>query len=473
MVELSKFYVDGRWVEPQTTERMPVINPATELPVASVHLGGAADVDQAVRAARAAFGSFSGTSQQVRMAMLERLMAAYQRRQEEMARLISTEMGAPIAMARQWQSATPLGLAQEALKVLSEYSFEVRWGTNIIRKEAIGVCGLITPWNWPMHQVFCKLLPALAAGCTVVLKPSEVAPMSAYLLAEIVHEADLPPGVFNLINGTGPTVGSALARHEDVDMVSFTGYPRAGVAVSQAAAETHKRVALELGGKSANIVLEDADLETAVVASMQMLLLNTGQNCNAPTRLLVPRKLHEEAVSIAAGVANGVKPGDPTDEATVLGPLATGAQFERVQSFIQSGLDEGARLAAGGLGKPKGRETGFFVRPTVFASVSNDMQIAREEIFGPVLSVIPYESEQEAVRIANDSKYGLSGCVSSRSHEHAVEVARQMRTGMVHINNAPPDLSVPFGGYKQSGNGREWGRYGMEEYLETKSMVGA
>lgn len=473
MTELSQFFINGQWVDPSSRNTIPVINPATEQPIATLAMGGAADVDRAVAAALGAFDSYSRTTPQYRHALLQRLMAVYQRRQEEVARAISQEMGAPISIARQWQSATPLGLAQVTLGVLADYAFEERQGTNVIRREAIGVCALITPWNWPMHQVFCKLLPALAAGCTVVLKPSELSPLSAYLLADIVHEADLPAGVFNLVNGEGSVVGAALAAHPNVDMVSFTGSPAAGSAVSRLAAQTHKRVTLELGGKSAHIILDDADLEAAVAAGMSSLLLNSGQNCNAPTRLLVPRSRHNEAVAIAARIATQTAAGDPDDEATSFGPLATQAQFERVQSYIRTGMEEGAQLACGGLGRPESRPVGFYVRATVFGGVRNDMRVAQDEIFGPVLCVIPFDSEEDAIRIANDSRYGLSGYVSSGTKEHALSVARRLRTGMVHLNNAPPDLSVPFGGYKQSGNGREWGRYGLEEYLEVKSILGA
>ena len=389
-----------------------------------------------------------------------------------MAAIISQEMGAPLSLARKAQA--PAGLAHllEIVKVVENFQFEELKGSTLLRKEPVGVCGLITPWNWPMNQVVAKLAPALAAGCTVVLKPSEFAPLSSYLLAEILHEAAIPAGVFNLVSGDGPTVGAAISAHPDVDMVSFTGSTRAGVAVAQAAAPTVKRVTQELGGKSANIILGDADLEKAVKLGVQECFRNTGQSCNAPTRMLIPRSKMAAAVATAKLTADATKVGDPLAEDTAVGPLANKAQFDKVQRLIQKGIDEGAKLVVGGTGRPNGFTKGYFVKPTVFSDVRNDMTIAREEIFGPVLCMIPYEDEEEAIRIANDSPYGLSGFVTSGSLERAHKIAKRIRAGNVHINGARVDFSGCFGGYKQSGNGREWGEAGLEEFLELKTIFG-
>jgi aldehyde dehydrogenase (NAD+) len=381
-------------------------------------------------------------------------------------------MGAPITLARKAQA--PAGLAHllEMVNVLGHFKFEELKGTTLMRKEPIGVCGLITPWNWPMNQVVCKVAPALAAGCTMVLKPSEFAPLSAYLFAEILHEAGVPAGVFNLVNGDGPTVGAAIAAHRDVDMVSFTGSTRAGVAVANAAAPTVKRVTQELGGKSANIILEDADLSAAVKQGVQECFRNTGQSCNAPTRMLVPRRKMSEAAATAKQTAEATKVGDPLAEGTAIGPLSSKAQFEKVQRLIHTGIEEGAHLVAGGLGCPDGLGRGYFVKPTVFADVGNDMTIAREEIFGPVLCIIAYEDEEDAVKIANDSPYGLAGFVTSGNSERARKIAKRLRSGNVHMNGARVDFAGCFGGYKQSGNGREWGEAGLEEFLELKAIFG-
>jgi aldehyde dehydrogenase (NAD+) len=403
---------------------------------------------------------------------LHRIIEVYQAKSDEMAETISLEMGAPISLSRKAQ--VPAGLAHlsEAARVLAQFKFEEVKGSTLMRKEPIGVCGLITPWNWPMNQIACKVAPALAAGCTMVLKPSELAPLSAYLFAQILDEAGLPPGVFNLVNGDGPTVGSAIVSHPDVAMVSFTGSTRAGVAVATAAAPTVKRVTQELGGKSANIVLDDADLAKAVKDGVQASFRNAGQSCNAPTRMLVPRSSMAEAVLFAKQEAEAAKVGDPRREDTTVGPLVSRAQFDKVQRFISQGIEEGATLIIGGTGCPEGISKGHFARPTVFADVRNDMTIAREEIFGPVLCILPYEDEDDAVRIANDSPYGLAGFVSSGNLERARQVARRIRAGNVHINGARVDFSACFGGYKQSGNGREWGEAGLEEYLELKAIFG-
>jgi aldehyde dehydrogenase (NAD+) len=388
-----------------------------------------------------------------------------------MVETISREMGAPVWLSKAAQAAAPLGHLAAAMQVLKEYRFERELGSTLLRKEAIGVCGLITPWNWPVNQIACKVLPGIAAGCTMVLKPSEVAPLSGALFAQILHEAGVPKGVFNLVNGDGPTVGEAIASHPDVDMVSFTGSTRAGVAVAIAAAPTVKRVTQELGGKSANIILDDADLEAAVTAGARSCFNNSGQSCNAPTRMLVSRKGHDQAVEVAATVANAMRVGDPFADGTMLGPVVSKVQFDKIQRLIETGARE-AQLAAGGPGRPEGLTRGYYVRPTVFGGVRNDMTIAREEIFGPVLSILPYEDEEDAVRIANDTVYGLSSYVSSGDIEHARGVAKRLRAGNVHLNGANVDFNASFGGYKQSGNGREWGEAGFEEYLELKSILG-
>jgi aldehyde dehydrogenase (NAD+) len=472
MKDYRKFYIDGRWVEPTRPHDFTVINPANEEPIATISLGSAADVDRAVAAAKRAFESYSERSVEERLALLRRIVDGYKAKMEEMAAIISQEMGAPLSLARKAQA--PAGLAHllEIVKVVEKFKFEELKGSTLLRKEPVGVCGLITPWNWPMNLVVAKVAPALAAGCTVVLKPSEFAPLSSYLLAEILHEAAVPAGVFNLVSGDGPTVGAAISAHPDVDMVSFTGSTRAGVAVAQAAAPTVKRVTQELGGKSANIILDDADLEKAVKLGVQECFRNTGQSCNAPTRMLIPRSKMDSAVATAKLTAEATKVGDPLAEDTAVGPLANKAQFDKVQRLIQKGIDEGAKLVVGGTGRPNGFTKGYFVKPTVFSDVRNDMTIAREEIFGPVLCMIPYEDEEEAIRIANDSPYGLSGFVTSGSLERAHKIAKRIRAGNVHINGARVDFSGCFGGYKQSGNGREWGEAGLEEFLELKTIFG-
>jgi aldehyde dehydrogenase (NAD+) len=466
------FYIDGKWVSPAKPNDFIVVNPATEQPIATISLGGAADVEKAVAAAKRAFESYSETTIHERLALLERIIEIYRSKLSEMAETISLEMGAPISLSRAAQA--PAGLAHflEIVKVLGHFKFEELKGSTLIRKEPIGVCGLITPWNWPMNQIASKVAPALAAGCTMVLKPSEIAPLSAYLFAQILDESGVPPGVFNLVNGDGPTVGSAISSHPDVAMVSFTGSTRAGVAVACAAAPTVKRVTQELGGKSANIILDDADLESAVKEGVQACFRNTGQSCNAPTRVLVPRPKMSEAAEAAKLVAQATKISDPFAEGTNLGPLASQAQFDKVQSMIEKGIAEGAKLITGGPGRPDGTNKGYFVKPTVFSDVCNDMTIAREEIFGPVLCIIPYDNEDDAVRIANDTPYGLSGYVTSGDTDRARRVAKRIRAGNVHINNARVDFGGCFGGYKQSGNGREWGEAGLEEFLELKAVFG-
>jgi aldehyde dehydrogenase (NAD+) len=472
MRDCRKFYIAGTWVSPSKAHDFTVTNPATEQPLGTISLGSPADVDIAVTAAKKAFESFSETGLDERRGLLERICEVYQSRIEEMAETISLEMGAPVSLSRAAQAPAGLMHFREIVRVLEHFKFEEFKGSTMMRREPIGVCGLITPWNWPMNQIACKVAPALAAGCTMVLKPSELAPLSAYLFTRILDEAGVPPGVFNLVNGEGPTVGAAISSHPDVAMVSFTGSTRGGVAVATAAAPTVKRVTQELGGKSANIILDDADLESAVKEGVQACFRNTGQSCNAPTRILVPQSKMASAAVVAKRVADTIRVGDPFVENTNLGPLASKAQFEKVQSMISKGIEEGAELITGGLGRPEGLEKGYFVKPTVFGNVNNDMTIAREEIFGPVLCMIAYREEEDAVRIANQTPYGLSGYVTSRDIDRARRVAKRIRSGNVHINGARLDFAGSFGGYKQSGNGREWSDAGLEEFLELKAIFG-
>jgi aldehyde dehydrogenase (NAD+) len=472
MRDARQFYIDGKWVNPAKAHDYAVINPATEEAIATISLGSAADVDAAVAAAKRAFESFSETSVEERLALLRKIIEIYKAKNEEMAEAISQEMGAPMTLARKAQAPAGLGHLFEAAKVLENFKFEELKGTTLMRKEAIGVCGLITPWNWPMNQVAAKVAPALAAGCTMVLKPSEMAPLSAMFFAQILHEAGVPAGVFNLVNGDGPTVGAAIAGHPDVAMVSFTGSTRAGISVATTAAPTVKRVTQELGGKSANIILNDANFADAVKKGAQECFRNSGQSCNAPTRMFVPQARMAEATAVAQKVAAATVVGDPKSEETILGPLVNKAQFEKVQALINDGVREGATLAAGGAGRPDGINKGYFARPTVFTDVRNDMKIAREEIFGPVLCILGYKDDDDAVRIANDTAYGLSGFVTSGNIERARKVAKRIRAGNVHINGARVDFGASFGGYKQSGNGREWGEAGLEEFLELKAIFG-
>jgi aldehyde dehydrogenase (NAD+) len=472
MRDCRQFYIGGAWVNPTQPNDFPVLNPATEEPIAIISLGTAKDVDKAVAAAKKAFATYSETSIEERLALLQRIVDCYQTHYMEMADTISQEMGAPISLSRAAQAAAGLGHFMQMQSILAGLKLEELKGSTLMRKEPIGVCGLITPWNWPVNQIACKVAPALAAGCTMVLKPSEIAPLSGYLFTQILHEAGVPAGVFNMVNGDGPTVGAAISCHPDVDMVSFTGSTRAGVAVATAAAPTVKRVTQELGGKSANIILDDANIEQAVTAGMQICALNTGQSCNAPTRMLVPRAKMAEAVAAAKRAAEGIKVGDPAAEDTTMGPLVSEAQFNKVQGLIKKGIEEGAQLVTGGPGRPEGLSKGYFVKPTVFANVRNDMTIAREEIFGPVLSIIPYDNEEQALQIANDTLYGLSGYVTSGNTERARRIAKRIRSGNVHVNGAQADLGAAFGGYKQSGNGREWGEAGLGEFLELKAVYG-
>jgi aldehyde dehydrogenase (NAD+) len=473
MKDCLDFYINGEWVKPATPNKLEVLNPATEEVIGHISLGSKADVDKAVAAAKKAFESFSRTTKEERVALLERVLAAYSAHLDELAETISMEMGAPMWLATAAQAPSGMAHLANTLETLKNYEFMEQKGKTRIVREPVGVCGLITPWNWPVNQIMCKVAPALAAGCTMVLKPSEVAPLNAIVVAKILHEAGVPAGVFNLVNGDGPTVGAALSSHPDIDMMSFTGSTRAGIQVAKNAADTVKRVAQELGGKSANIVLEDADLAKAVANGVRGCFMNSGQSCNAPTRMLVPASKHAEAVAIAKETAAQVAVEDPTTASPgSIGPVVSKQQWTKIQGLIKAGIDEGAELVAGGPGLPEGKSKGYFVRPTIFAGVNNDMTIAREEVFGPVLAILPYKDEEDAIRIANDTVYGLSGYVQSENVAHAYKVAARLRTGNVHVNGAGPDFNAPFGGYKQSGNGREWGEFGFEEFLEVKAVMG-
>jgi len=467
-----KFYIDGAWIDPAISATLGVQNPATEEIFARISLGSRQDVDRAVQAARRAFTSYSVTSVETRLNYLRKIIAGFKARLPELARTMTLEMGSPITFSTERQATVALFHFEEVVRVLEAYQFEEPMGPGVVRREPIGVCGLITPWNWPLNQVASKVAPALATGCTVVLKPSEVAPLSALLFAEILHEAGLPAGVFNLVNGDGPTVGEAIAAHPGIDMVSFTGSTAAGIRVAKLAADTVKRVAQELGGKSANIILPDADLKAAVIQGVHACYTNGGQNCQSPTRMLIPRAQREEAFAAARLAVEAVRLGDPLDPATTMGPMVSQGQFDKIQDLIQFGIDEGATLVAGGTGRPADLNRGYYVRPTVFGDVTPQMRISREEIFGPVLSIISYDSEDEAVEIANDTPFGLAGFVQSKDRDHARAVANRIRAGRVYINGAPFDRSLPFGGYKQSGNGREFGVFGFEEYLEVKAILG-
>ena len=467
----KKFYINGEWVEPAGPETVDVINPATENAIGTIAMGTHEDVDAAVAAAQKAFETFSQTTVEERLELLNKITEIIGARSEDLATAITSEMGAPNGLAKAAQAGTGLFHFATVAGILANFSFEEELGTSLIVKEPVGVVGMITPWNWPINQIACKVAPALAAGCTMVLKPSEVAPLNAIIFAEIMHEAGVPPGVFNLVNGDGPTVGAYLSSHPGVDMMSFTGSTRAGVEVAKNAAATVKRVAQELGGKSANIILDDANLEEAVGRDAFGMCMNSGQSCNAATRMLVPNSKMEEAKAIAKASMEAVSVGDPTSDGTTIGPVVSETQWNKIQGLIQAGIDEGAELVCGGLGRPEGLDKGYYVRPTLFANVTNDMQIAQEEIFGPVLVLIGYDDDNEAISIANDTVYGLAGYISG-SHDRAVQIARQIRTGNMHVNGAGPDFNAPFGGYKQSGNGREWGTHGLEEFLEVKAILG-
>ncbi|MBO6562556.1 MAG: aldehyde dehydrogenase family protein [Nisaea sp.] len=476
MERKTDFFIDGKWVAPIKANDFPVINPANETEYATISLGSEADVNAAVAAAKRAFPSWSNTPHAERVAKVEKLAEIYQERIEEMAEAISKEMGAPKNIASSQQAAAGLGHIKAFIRALKEFTFEhplnEKFQTEYIIHEPIGVCGLITPWNWPMNQVTLKVVPAVGVGCTVVLKPSEIAPMSSLLFAEFMEQAGFPVGVFNLVNGDGPTVGEAMSRHPDIDMMSFTGSTRAGVAVTKAAADTVKRVALELGGKGPNLVFADTDVAKAVKRGVLHMFNNSGQSCNAPSRMMVEKSAYAEAVATAKSVAEAQEVGDPSQEGRQIGPVVSEAQFNKIQGLIEAGIKEGATLLAGGLGRPDGLNRGYYVKPTVFADVTNDMTIAKEEIFGPVLSIMSFDSEEEAVKIANDTPYGLTSYVQTGDPERAKRLARQLRAGMIQLNGAGRAPGSPFGGYKQSGNGREGGIYGLMEFLEVKAVAG-
>lgn len=472
MPNTLQFYIDGAWVDPVVPTSIEVIDPSTEQPFARLAMGSAADVDRAVAAARRAFPAFSLTTKEQRLHWLRALLDAYNERYDEIADAVSREMGAPLSLAREAQAWAGRAHLETAIKSLEAFKFREDRGSFKLFREAIGVAALITPWNWPLNQIVTKVAPALAAGCTVILKPSEIAPISGLIFAEAVAATDLPPGVFNLVNGTGPDVGQILAGHPDVDVVSFTGSTRAGISVAKAAADTVKRVSQELGGKSANIILEDVDLEDAVRRGVAGVMLNSGQSCDAPTRMLVPVSRLAEVLKFAKAAAEEQKVGNPRAEGVTMGPVISETQFNKIQSLIEKGMNEGAILVTGGTGRPKGLETGYYVRPTIFGNVDNGMTIAREEIFGPVLSILPYATVDEAVEIANDTVYGLAGYVQGNEVALAQQVATRLRAGTIFINDQPWNLEAPFGGYKQSGNGREYAEHGICEFIELKAVVG-
>ena len=473
MKEMHKFYINGEWVNSLGSETIEVINPSDESIIGSIAAGTKEDIDVAVAAAKEAFKSFGFSSKEERISLLENIILEYEKRSDELAQTISAEMGAPLWLSNVAQVTSGLSHFKDTLNVLKTFEFETTENEYIIRKEPIGVIGMITPWNWPMNQMCTKVASAIASGCTMVLKPSEITPFCGIIFTEILDAAKVPAGVFNLVNGMGPIVGAALSEHQDIDMMHFTGSTRAGVAVAIASAPTVKRVAQELGGKSANIILDDADIEKAAAAGANHCFMNTGQSCNAPTRMLVSSKNYDVAVEAAVQVANSTIVGAPEDEGVKIGPISNKVQYEKVQRLIQIGIDEGARLVAGGLGRPEGITEGYFVKPTVFADVTNDMTIAREEIFGPVLSILKYETEDEAIDIANDTEYGLAGYVQSGDESHAKDVARKIRAGQISINRGNTGPAAPFGGFKTSGNGREHGLSGLNECLETKAILGS
>lgn len=471
MREYLKFYIDGRWVEPTTPKQLDVINPATEAVAGHISLGSAADVDKAVLAARRAFASYSRTSREERLELLQAILAEFQKRFGDLAQAITEEMGAPSSLAQRAQAPIGMGHLSTAIEVLKTFTFEQDRGLTRIVKEPIGVCGFITPWNWPINQITCKVAPALATGCTMVLKPSEIAPFSAQIFTEILDAAGVPAGVFNLVNGDGPTVGAALSSHPEVDMVSFTGSTRAGVEVAKAAAPTVKRVHQELGGKSPNILLDDEAFAKGVTGGVRSVMNNSGQSCNAPTRMLVPAGRMPEAIEVARAAAEATTVGDPNGNAQ-LGPVVSETQWNKIQGLINKGIEEGATLVAGGPGRPEGLDIGYYVKPTVFANVTNDMTIAKEEIFGPVVAILGYDTLDQAIEIGNATEYGLAAYVGAADIAKAREVASRLRAGQVSINGAGGDLMAPFGGFKMSGNGREWGDFAFHEFLEVKAILG-
>lgn len=472
MEHAHQFYIGGQWVDPIEPRTLEVIDPSTEEPCGSIAIGSAADVDRAVTAARRAFASFSLATRAQRLELLRAILREYEKRIEDVADVLSMEMGAPRPFARTSQAVMGNLHLEQMIRTLEGYAFESMQGSTLIVREPIGVCGLITPWNWPINQIVCKVAPAIAACCTMVLKPSEVAPFDAVIWSEVMHAAGVPAGVYNMVQGDGPGVGEAMSAHPDIDFMSFTGSTRAGIRVAEAAAKTIKRVSQELGGKSANILLSDVDFERAVSKGVAGCFGNSGQSCNAPTRMFVPAERHEEVKAIAKKAAEGFRVGPPNDPNTMLGPVVSAVQFDKIQRLIEAGIKEGAELVTGGPGRPDGLNRGYYVRPTVFANVRNDMTIAREEIFGPVLSILPYRDEEEAVAMANDTVYGLAAYVQSADRDHARRVAARMRAGTVQINYPAWDSAAPFGGYKQSGNGREYADFGLDEFLEVKAVIG-
>ena len=470
-MNLTKFYINGEFVDPSSKETLEIINPATEEKIGIVALGSTSDVDKAVYSARKAFNVSSKLSKKDRLDILETIRENYKKRYKDISEAIRLEMGAPVKLAEGSQAATGLGHLKTAMRVLEKHEFEYRHEDYIVREEPIGVCGLITPWNWPINQIVSKFAPAFAAGCTVVLKPSEIAPLSAMIIAEIIHESQIPPGMFNLINGLGNVVGEAMSSHKDIDMMSFTGSTRGGVAVAKASAINVKRVSQELGGKSPNLILDDNSFATSITNGVIHVMGNSGQSCNAPTRMLVPRSRHDEALKIAKSALEKINVGDPIDVNSDLGPLVSKNQFDKVQKLIKKGIEEGADLVAGGTGRPNGYEKGFYARPTIFGNVSNQMVIAKEEIFGPVLAIIPYDNLDEAISIANDTIYGLAAYVTGEDREKCLEISRELRAGQISINYGSSGPSAPFGGYKQSGNGREKAEWGLTEFLEVKAIM--
>ena len=470
-MNLTKFYINGEFVDPSSKETLEIINPATEEEIGIVALGSTIDVDKAVYSARKAFSVSSKLSKKDRLDILETIRENYKKRYRDVSEAIRLEMGAPVKLAEGAQTATGLGHLKTAMRVLEKHEFEYKHEDYIVREEPIGVCGLITPWNWPINQIVSKFAPAFAAGCTVVLKPSEIAPLSAMIIAEIIHESQIPPGMFNLVNGLGNVVGEAMSSHKDIDMMSFTGSTRGGVAVAKASATNVKRVSQELGGKSPNLILDDNSFNTSITNGVIHVMGNSGQSCNAPTRMLVPKSRHDEAITIAKSALEKVKVGDPLDLNSDLGPLVSKNQFDKVQKLIKKGIEEGANLVAGGTGRPNGYEKGFYARPTIFGNVSNQMVIAKEEIFGPVLVIIPYDDLEEAISIANDTIYGLAAYVTGEDREKCLEISRELRAGQISINYGSSGPSAPFGGYKQSGNGREKAEWGLTEFLEVKAIM--
>tara|TARA_B100000003_G_scaffold206672_1_gene222644 strand:+ start:871 stop:2289 length:1419 start_codon:yes stop_codon:yes gene_type:complete len=470
-VNLTKFYINGEFVDPSSKETLEIINPATEEEIGIVALGSTIDVDKAVYSARKAFSVSSKLSKKDRLDILETIRENYKKRYRDVSEAIRLEMGAPVKLAEGAQTATGLGHLKTAMHVLEKHEFEYKHEDYIVREEPIGVCGLITPWNWPINQIVSKFAPAFAAGCTVVLKPSEIAPLSAMIIAEIIHESQIPPGMFNLVNGLGNVVGEAMSSHKDIDMMSFTGSTRGGVAVAKASATNVKRVSQELGGKSPNLILDDNSFTTSITNGVIHVMGNSGQSCNAPTRMLVPKSRHDEAITIAKSALEKVKVGDPLDLNSDLGPLVSKNQFDKVQKLIKKGIEEGANLVAGGTGRPNGYEKGFYARPTIFGNVSNQMVVAKEEIFGPVLVIIPYDDLEEAISIANDTIYGLAAYVTGEDREKCLEISRELRAGQISINYGSSGPSAPFGGYKQSGNGREKAEWGLTEFLEVKAIM--